>query len=127
MLAQGDLVPHVELQTFAGGRFRYSDIWQQRNLVLVALPGGQSASAERYASDLAARVGEFAEQQTDCVITREQVPGLPAPGVLVADRWGEIVHVSAAGDAADLTPAQELLDWIVHVQSRCPECEGEAR
>ena len=127
MLVQGDLVPHVELQTIDGTRFRYSDIWQHRNLVLIAIPGRHSASAERYASDLTARVGEFAEQQTDCVITRDGVPGLPAPGVLVADRWGEIVYVSSAGDAADLPPAEELVDWIAHVQTRCPECEGEAK
>jgi hypothetical protein len=127
MLVQGDLVPHVELQTIDGRRFRYSDIWQQRNLVLVTIPGGHSASADRYASDLTARAGELAEQQTDCVITRNGVPGLPAPGVLVADRWGEIVYVSSAGDAADLPPAGELVDWIAHVQTRCPECEGEAK
>ena len=127
MLAQGDLVPHVELLTFDGGRFRYSAIWQQRNLVMVALPGGHSASGERYASELAVRAAEFAEQQTDCVITRERVPGLPAPGVLVADRWGEIAYVWSAGDAADLPSAQELVDWMVHVQTRCPECEGEAK
>jgi hypothetical protein len=127
MLTQGDLVPHVELQTLDGRRFRYSDIWQQRNLVLVAVPPEPSASAERYASDLMARAGELAEQQTDCVITRDRVPGLRAPGVVVADRWGEIVYVSAAGDAADLPPAEELVDWIVHVQTRCPECEGEAK
>jgi hypothetical protein len=127
MLARGDLVPHVELQTLDDRRFRYSDIWQQRNLVLVAVPGGPSASAERYASALAARAGELAEQQTDCVITRDRIPGLPAPGVLVADRWGEIAYVSSSGDAVDLPSVQELVDWIVHVQTRCPECEGEAK
>ena len=127
MLAQGDAVPHVDLRTLDGGRFRYSAIWQRRNLVLVALPDAPSASSERYAVDLTARLHEFADEQAACVLTRDRVPGLPAPAVLVADRWGEIVHVTSARLAADLPPAQELLDWIVHLQMRCPECEGEAK
>jgi hypothetical protein len=61
------------------------------------------------------------------VITSDAVPGLDAPAVVVGDRWGEIVYVTATADAADLPPARELLEWISYVETRCPECEGEAK
>jgi hypothetical protein len=127
MLARGDAVPHFDVRTLQGEQFRYSSIWQRRNLVLVTLPDSPSGSVDRYISDLTARLEEIRDEQAECVITRDSVPGLPAAGMLVADRWGEIVYVASGAQAADLPPAQELLDWVAHIQTRCPECEGEAK
>lgn len=127
MFQRGDLVPHFEVRTLHGERFSYSTIWQRRNLVLVTLPAAESDSARTYTSRLTARAPAFSARDADCVITRDNIPGLPAPGVLVADRWGEIIHVAAASAVDDLPPAEDLLDWTRYVQTQCPECEGEAK
>jgi hypothetical protein len=60
-------------------------------------------------------------------MTRDDVPGLRAPGALVADRWGEIVYVAPIAEAAGSPTVAELLEWLEYVQHRCPECEGEAK
>jgi hypothetical protein len=121
----GDQVPHFTVRTVDGGEFRYSTIWQHANLVLVTLP--ESAGESRYACELSAREAEFRNLKSSCVITRDPVTGVPAPGALVADRWGEVVHVATAADESGLPTPSELLEWLDYVERRCPECEGEAR
>jgi hypothetical protein len=125
ILERGDQVPHFEVNTLAGDVFSYSTIWQRRNLVLVSLPDADHEGG--YPSTLAARGRDFEEQNAACVITRDRVPGVPTPGAIVADRWGEIVHVVTAAHVDELPPPSELLDWLEYVERRCPECEGEAR
>jgi hypothetical protein len=125
MLQRGDSVPHFEVQTQQGEVFRYSAIWQRKNLVLLTLP--ETAAADAYVRDLTAREAEFLERDTVCVVTREGVAGLPTPGALVADRWGEIVEIRAANEIADLPRPEGLLEWVEYIENRCPECEGEAK
>ena len=60
-------------------------------------------------------------------MTRDTVPGLPAPAALVADRWGEIAYVATAPTLDGLPAPSTLFDWLDYVVQRCPECEGEAR
>ena len=60
-------------------------------------------------------------------MTQDGVPGIPSPGVIVADRWGEVAYVVATSAVADLPPPQELIDWLAYVQTQCPECEGEVK
>lgn len=127
MLKRGDQVPHFVVSTVLGSASVYSNIWQQRNLVLVALSESESNADATYVSALIGRAAEFRSREAECVITREAVPGLPAPGALVADRWGEIAHVAAESSVADLPGADELLEWVEYLQNRCPECEGEAK
>jgi hypothetical protein len=66
------------------------------------------------------------ERHTECVITRDVVAGAPSPGIVVADRWGEIVHVARGSQGTPLPEPDELLEWIDYVQHQCPECQGEA-
>ena len=47
------------------------------------------------ALEQALRTAPFDQDQNACVVTRDTVPGLPAPAALVADRWGEIVYLTA--------------------------------
>jgi hypothetical protein len=126
MRQRGDLVPHFQVTTLDGRRFSYSTIWQRTNLVLVAFPESDSAASRAYAAELALRIPEFRLQNTVCVMTGEQVPGLLQAGTVVADQWGEIVDIRGAATAADLMSAEELLEWVRYVEIRCPECEGEA-
>lgn len=110
--------------TLGGERFDYSTIWQRRNLVLVTL---EEVGGSAYAEELFAREADFRALESVCVVTRDRVAGLPAPGVLVADRWGEIVYVAAASDRGGLPTPSELLEWLDYVARRCPECEGESK
>ena len=127
MLQQGDLVPHFDVTTLQDRNVRYSTIWQRRNLVLISLPPSDPESSRAYTSQLAAEMPAFSEHETEWVVTRDIVAGLARPGVLVADRWGEIVHVAAGSDVADLPRPCELFEWVTYLQSQCPECEGEAK
>lgn len=124
-LQRGDAVPHWHLTTHDGRALSYVSIWQRRNLVLVTIPS--LADANSYVAVLTARQPEFDSRHAECVITRDQLSGLPVPGALVADRWGEIVHVWTCSGVGDLPSADQLLDWLDYVEHRCPECEGESK
>ena len=72
------------------------------------------------------QISELTGDDNAFVITRDRVSGLPSPGVVVADRWGEIQYVADAAGVDDLPSPQELIEWLQYVQSQCPECQGEA-
>jgi hypothetical protein len=127
MLQRGDSVPHFEITTVRGELFSYSTIWQRRNLVLVALPAAELDSPGSYISRLIARESEFLAKDAECVVTADRLPGVRSPAVIVADRWGEIVHVAIGSQVGALTSPDELLDWVDYLNRRCPECEGEAK
>ena len=128
MLQPGDLVPHFEVTNLHGETVSYSTIWQRRNLVLIAVRASDpDGTFTTYVSSLSAGMPAAVAADTDCVITGDTVPGMPSPGVVVADRWGEIVHVARGSHVGELPPPQELWDWVDYVQRRCPECEGEAK
>jgi hypothetical protein len=127
MLQRGDSVPHFEVNTIGGALFSYSTIWQRRHLVLLAIPAHESEAPGTYLSQLVARGAEFTAKDAVCVVTADRVPGIQSPAVVVADRWGEIVHVATTSRVADLTSPEDLLDWVDYLAMRCPECEGEAK
>lgn len=117
VLGRGDHVPHFEVTLPTGGAFAYASIWQHKNLVLVTLPDATADS--RYASELSDRHADFARLHTACVITFDRVAGLPAPGVLVADRWGEVVYAAVTSEASDLPHPSELIEWVDWIARRC--------
>ena len=129
MLERGDRLPHFAVTTVDGSRVDYSQIWQRRNLVLVCLPVEETTTGvvQSYVAALADRVRELAEDDTEFVVTSESVAGVPSPGVVVADRWGEIYFVAASPSAQNLPSRDEVLEWVRYVQHECPECQGEAR
>ena len=125
-LQRGDLVPHFSVTTVQGSRFEYSTIWQNRNLVLITLPASDAAS-EEYGRQFGAELGSFRQHNTECVVTRDVVRGIASPSVVVADQWGEIVHVASAADIAGLPSLSELFDWMAYLERQCPECQGETK
>lgn len=127
MLQPGDSIPHFEVKTLGGEMFSYSTVWQRRNLVLLAIPTAESGAPGAYLSRLVALRPELTARDAECVVTGDRVPGIQSPAVVVADKWGEIVHVAAAPHVDDLTSPEELLDWVDYLDRRCPECEGEAK
>jgi hypothetical protein len=127
MLQPGDSVPHVELTTVEGQIFSYATIWQRKNLVLLCFPDEGSQSSSTYISALAVLKSEFAAHDAECVVTRDPLAGIASPGLIVADRWGEIVHVVQTTHVDGLPSPQDLLEWVDYLEKRCPECEGEAK
>jgi hypothetical protein len=122
-LRRGDLLPHFTVRTLAGDVVDYrTSMWQRRTLALVML-GEIEPDA-----DLSTRVEALNALTADdnvCVVTRDAIDGAPSPGIIVADRWGEIVHVGVASSVCDLPTVAELAEWLEHLAQRCPECEGE--
>jgi hypothetical protein len=125
MLERGMSVPHVQIVTVEGAAADYRAIWQRANLVLLVLPNAQRAGS--YVAPLAARRAELDALHAVALVTSDPVPGVEGPTAVVADRWGEIVYVARATDAAGLPPLDELIEWLRWIEIRCPECEGEAK
>jgi len=127
MLERGDRVPHFEVATLDGRRARYTDVWQRKNLLLVSVSEVESSESSGYLAQLSAGMPALTAHDTAFVVTRDPVDGAPRPGVVIADRWGEIHFVARAPAAGELPDADELIGWLRYVQQQCPECEGEAR
>lgn len=127
--AAGGQVPHFTVRSWQGTPVAYARLWQRQHLLLVALGDarGDDADADAYVAALEARMADLTANETACVITRDPIPGLAAPGVLVADRWGEIQYVTAGKAIADLPGPDALVEWLRYVQVQCPECQGETR
>jgi hypothetical protein len=127
VLQKGDLLPFFEVTTVDDGRVRYADLWQRKNVVVVSLPRSATAHGSEYANEIARRSAEFDSFCAVCIVTRDAIRGVPLPGVVIADRWGEIQFLASSAAVADFPDPQELLDTLDYVQQRCPECEGESR
>lgn len=126
VLERGDRVPHFDVHDLSGQPIRYATIWQAKRLVLIALRPERSADEDAYLTRLGTLASSL-DPQTALVITRDPVQGVDAPGVVIADEWGEIFHARSASDFDGLPDAQDLVDWVRFVRFKCPECEGEAR
>lgn len=127
VLRPGDQVPHVTFARSDGSAVAYATLWQQRNLLLVALPSISSGEAAAYVRAIEARHAELTAYETAVVITQAAPAWMPVPGILIADRWGEIQQVTAAPTIADLPDVDELIASLRFVQVHCPECQGETR
>jgi hypothetical protein len=123
----GDRVPDFHVRRLGGTDFEYGDIWQRRNILLLSVSDADSSEVRDYVSRLVAAISELPNSDTECVITSERVAGLSQPGVLVADRWGEIQFASHVSTVTELPLPEEVMLWVRHVEHQCPECEGEAR
>jgi hypothetical protein len=132
MLQPGDRMPFFEIATRMGAAASYREHWQRRNVVLVVVPA--TATWNAYVERLERRGADIARHDAVLIITAEPIPGLPPASVAIADRWGELHYVAAAGpapsaaaEASSLPDAGGILEWLEYIQHRCPECEGEAR
>jgi hypothetical protein len=125
MLKKGDHVPHFECTTIDDVRLKYADLWQKKNLALVCLPEDQSQDAKSYIQKLREALPAFAAHDAAVVVTKTPIDGMPSPGCAVADRWGEMQWVAAAGRVTELPDAREIAAWLRYVELQCPECEGE--
>ena len=127
MLQRGELVPHFTVTRLDGSRASYDDIWQRKNLLLVVLPAEESAERADYVSQIGAHTQAFSAHEAECVMTTDHVLDLPRPGIVVADRWGEIYFVGSGCKVAELPKIDEILEWLRFIEHECPECQGESR
>ncbi len=117
MFEPRDKVAHFLVRARDGATVDYRTIWQNAQLLLVCLD--DSPASERFmaiADELAGRGDELAAIESRLVVTADLVPGAPRPGVLIADRWGEIYTTL---DASADTSADDLIDWLRVVQRKC--------
>ena len=122
-----DLMPMFTATNRADGTaVDYRDVWQRKNLVLVTL-ADEDPTANSYEGSLSTSQREFASQDTCLIVTASQIEGIPAPAVVVADRWGEVYHVTSANRASELPGPDEVMEWVRYVRNECPECQGETR
>jgi hypothetical protein len=126
MWMRGDQVRHFDVTCVDGTRAEYAAFWQRQHLLLVSLPDTTALDAVAFLSALAERTADIDAYDVRTIVTTERVDGVPQPGVVVADRWGEIKLVAGATSVAELPSADELVEWVRFVQCACPECEGEA-
>ncbi len=122
-----DLLPMFTVTSAVdGASVRYHDVWQRKNLVLIVVPENDPTGAE-YTNAIIGTQPPLAAQDTTFIVTSSGIPGIPSPGVVVADRWGEIYYVKGAARAADLPSPDDLAEWLRYMRNECPECQGEAR
>ena len=127
MLKSGDRIPHFEVTTHDGSRVRYADLWQSKNLLLVALSAANRQSTGLYLSGILEHLTELTAHDTACVATFDDVPNVRPPAVAIADRWGEVHFAVETDTVKELPDVEELVEWLRYVQYQCPECQGEAR
>ncbi len=122
-LRRGDLVPHFETTTADGRPFRYVDVWQRSNLVLLVLPRGAGSGARGYVADLQARVSKLTPANSVVVAVQGPVAGLPESSILLSDRWGEIAQIIDLPAAVTAWPeAADVVEWLEFIRMKCPEC-----
>ena len=121
-----DLMPMFTARAADGTVVRYQDVWQRKNLLLVSLPSDDPTSSA-YAASLGVLEPSLAAYEAVLLIVPTRIEGVPSPGVVVADRWGEVYHLQQADQASALPRPEELIDWLHFVRNECPECQGETR
>ena len=125
MLNPGDHIPHVSFRTIDDHIVTYADLWQQKNLILVSLP--TDSAFHDYAVGLDRDLRPILPADTSLVISHDALPDLPAPAILVADKWGEVHYAHAASHVTELPDPDAVLEWLTYVRVQCPECQGEAK
>ena len=126
-LGPRDLIPtFTAMNAVDGALVHYQSVWQRKNLVLVTVPS-DDPTAPSYMESIIASKPSLASHDTALIVTTNQIAAVPSPGVLVADRWGEIYYIKGASRAADLPGPDELVEWVRYIQNECPECQGETR
>ena len=122
-----DLMPMFTVTNgIDGSLVDYQELWQRKNLLLISLRQ-DDPTARAYVESLIAKESDLRAYDTAFIVTTDVVRGIPSPGIVVADRWGEIYYVLEASSASDLADPVTLIEWLRYVQSECPECQGETR
>lgn len=114
-------MPHFSVYSTDGALIAYRDIWQRRNLLLISVPASSEFRdvPQGYVSGLAARARDLALYETTVIVTHDALDGLPSPGVLIADRWGEVYFVYAPGGVTGMPAVDDLVDCVKVIAYKC--------
>jgi hypothetical protein len=123
ILNQRDILPQFEASTVDGSTFRYADLWQHRNLVLIAPPDPLPSGAGRYFEALRARLADLRPDDSTLAVLAPDAGIVGRPTMAICDRWGEVITViPLEPDVSAWPPVVEVMDWVNFVRSVCPEC-----
>jgi hypothetical protein len=121
--APGDLISPFDGEAIDGHRLPYEEVWQRRNVVLFVLSPSARAEASAYLSDVDARLSQLRPNDTSLVISHQTIAGMPRDGLVITDRWGEIVHVRELTSRPQEWPSvDDIVEWVEFVRMKCPEC-----
>jgi hypothetical protein len=119
----GDLLPHFEGATINGRETPYKELWQHRNLVLLVLPAEAVTRGMPYLRALENRLAELKPPDASLLISRRPIGDVETHSLVIADRWGEIVHlVRLTPDPAAWPSIDDIIAWMEFIGAKCPEC-----
>jgi hypothetical protein len=68
-------------------------------------------------------LAELKPDDTSLVISDHAVNGVLLDSVVIADRWGEIVHIQGLSPDLAIWPSiDDVLEWVEFIRVKCPEC-----
>ena len=124
-MKSGDRLPDLEVPTLDGDMVRLRTHSRLATVLLALHP--DCAPCQAYRETIEQHAVQVREWDGRVVaIAAHDAAGIEAPSVLVADQWGELAAVENAGAQHAFIDAQEVIDWLRFLATKCPECEGEA-
>jgi len=67
---------------------------------------------------LSDQTGETAESFTH----KDSKRNAPFPSIFITDRFGALRYQKITSESHELPDAKEILDWLLLIQTECPEC-----
>lgn len=91
-------------------------------VVVIAIHSTSCAECRSFIDDLSGHADSMADWNARLMVS-EDTRNLPvrAPGVMIADEWGEVFFEKTADH--QFLPVADVLDWVRFIAIQCPECE----
>ena len=96
----------------------HSDAYHQQETVVLAIGPDQLAESQQLAAQLD-HPFPLLSDPAEGIIAQQ---GLDTPSLVIADRWGEIWKAWIGDADHQLPSAQDMLQWLVFIESQCEEC-----
>lgn len=61
-------------------------------------------------------------ETTETFTCRDNVKSSSCPSIFITDRFGGLRYQKIASEADELPSKEEILSWLLLIQSECPEC-----
>jgi hypothetical protein len=120
-LQAGDCLPAFTSETLDGREVPDTQLWQRRNVVLLVAPREVIATQSSYVASLDRRISELKPSDTSLVISHQPIAGVAMRSLVIADRWGEIVHLAHV-PSGNWPSIDDVIEWVEFIRAQCPEC-----
>jgi hypothetical protein len=120
-LRAGDFLPSFTSETLDGREVPDTQLWQRRNVVLLVAPQEAIATQSSYMTLLERRISELRPSDTSLVISHQPIAGVSLHSIVIADRWGEIVHLAHL-PSGTWPSIDDVVEWVEFIRAQCPEC-----